>query len=74
MQDSRGLWPGLISMPDHVILGRRLKQLVAKFRTESTRNAAVAKKVEKERAEAASKQKKFLADMERHKCVLQWEV
>lgn len=54
-------------MPDHVILGRRLKQLVAKFRSEASRHAAAAKKVERERADAAYKQKKFLADMERQK-------
>lgn len=33
-QDPSNSWPGLISMPNHVFLGRRLKALVAKFRDE----------------------------------------
>lgn len=56
-------------MPDHVIVGRRLKALVNKFRIEAVRNANLARKAAKDKADAAARQKKFLEDMERNKWV-----
>lgn len=52
-------------MPDHVILGRRLKQLVAKFRAEAAKIAMAVRKAAKDRADAAAKQKRLLAEIER---------
>ncbi|CAM9320941.1 unnamed protein product, partial [Laminaria digitata] len=39
MEDPTNTWPGLITMPEHVVIGRRLKALVVKFRDDKKQAA-----------------------------------
>lgn len=48
-------------------MGRRLKQLVVKFRAEVTRAALLARKAAKDKADAAAKHKRLMAEMERNR-------
>lgn len=54
-------------MPDHVVMGRRLKQLVVKFRAEAVKSAMAARKAARDKADAAAKQKRHLAELERNR-------
>lgn len=48
-------------------MGRRLKQLVVKFRAEAAKAAMLARKAAKEKIDAALKQQKVLADAEKNR-------